>query len=287
MFFEYITDEKEINSKAEEIFSKSNTLRSVRFDDITLEHSISVQSVTSWQDSSFEDSFRDKLSNYDGYLGNDADKTTKNILQKENSNDSVFGKLSSFKSSTENLINSPKGEKRCVKAILGVISGIILGLLLFLVYKYSFGYSFEEAGILTAFLTVLICIGLALSSFIRCIIALVVPNFFSGVGRAVLLSAIFGLILNHPIANISYNARETGSSMACVVEMAVNQTRELQREMAIPLADLTNYVKKQKEEMQAVSNQLDSKFDTVKKILAQLGDEAATADEALESVRKV
>ncbi|XP_060593888.1 DC-STAMP domain-containing protein 2-like isoform X2 [Ruditapes philippinarum] len=279
--------EKETNSKAEEIFSKSNTLRTVRFDAVTLEHSISIpESISSWQDSSFEDSFRDKLSNYDDYVKDDTgQKPRKN---EENSDDSFhrFGKLSSFKSSTENLINSPKEEKRGIKALIGIISGIILGIFLFLVYRYSFGYTFKDAGILTTVLTVLICTGLAFSSFVRCIIALVVPNFFSGIGRAVLLSAIFALILNQPISNISHNARETGSSMSCIVELAVNQTRELQGEMAIPLENLTNYVRKRNEELQSVSNQLDSKFDIVKSILAQLGDGAASADEALEVVIK-
>jgi hypothetical protein len=57
--------------------------------------------------------------------------------------------------------------------------------------------------------------------------------------------------------------------------------------MAIPLENLTNYVRKRNEELQSVSNQLDSKFDIVKSILAKLGDGAASADEALEVVKKV
>ncbi|XP_045210098.2 DC-STAMP domain-containing protein 2-like [Mercenaria mercenaria] len=282
-------NEEEKEAKAEEIFSKSNTLRSVRFDDIKIEHSISIpESVASWQDSSFEESFRDQLANYDNYYGETTKGKNKKSAKKENSDRDYhrFGKLSSFKSSTENLIKSSKEEKRGVKAVIGVISGLVIGVLMFLVYHYSFGYTLAEAGILMAFLTVLFCIGMAFSSFIRCIIALVVPNFFTGVGRAILLSAIFALILKHPVSNISHNARETGSSMACVVELAANQTRVLQRQLAVPIEDLTQYIRKQQDDFKDITREMHSKFKLVDDTLKQLVEGATTADEALNVIRK-
>ncbi|XP_053408993.1 DC-STAMP domain-containing protein 2-like isoform X2 [Mercenaria mercenaria] len=279
-------EEKE--AKAEEIFSKSNTLRGVRFDDIKIEQSISIpESVASWQDSSFEESFKDQLANYDNYYGDTTKGKNKKIAKIENSGRGFhrFGKLSSFKSSTENLIKSSKEEKRGVKAVIGVISGLVIGVLMFLVYYYNFGYTLAEAGILMAFLTVLFCFGMALSSFIRCIIALVVPNFFTGVGRAILLTAIFALILKHPVSNISHNSRETGSSMACVVQLAANQTRVLQRQLAAPIENLTQYVTEQQEELEDITREMHSKLGPVKEILKQL-EGVTTADEALDVIRK-
>lgn len=196
-------------------------------------------------------------------------------------------KVSSLTSRARSLLNSQKEEKRRIKALIGVTSGILIGMFVFLVYRYSFGYTFSEAGILSIIFTVLICVGLALSSFVRCIIALVVPNFFTGVGRTVLLSAIFALILNHPISNISYNARNTVHTMACVVEIAVNQTLELQREMAINLHDLKNYVMKQNKELKDVVDKLDSKFDNINTILDQLEDGSMPIEEVSYGFQKV
>jgi hypothetical protein len=198
-----------------------------------------------------------------------------------------FGKLNAFKCRVDSLINSSKEDERFLKAIFGIISGIIIGILIFLVYRYSFGYTFTEAVILTGILTALICTGLALSSFIRCITALVVPNLFTGIGRTVLLSAIFALILEFPISNISHNAKAAGGSMACVLGIAINQTKALQLEMSIPSDDLRNYVRKQNEERKALVDKLESAFGILTQTLDLLDDGSATTESVKCSLQKV
>lgn len=158
---------------------------------------------------------------------------------------------------------------------------------MFIIYHFSFGYTVPEAGILCAVLTVLFCTGMAFSSFFRCIIALVVPNFFTGIGRTIMLSAIFALMLNYPVSNISQNARETGTSMACIVELAANQTRVLQRELAIPIRDMSEYVQDQQKELKATTEEMHAAFARVKSVLDKFDKGAATADEALDFVKEV
>lgn len=173
------------------------------------------------------------------------------------------------------------------KAIIGIVAGLFIGLLMFIIYQFSFGYTVQEAGILCGVLTVLFCTGMAFSSFIRCIIALVIPNFFTGIGRAILLSAIFALILNYPISNITHNARETGTSMACIVELAVNQSRVLQRELAVPIRDISEYVQDQQKELKATTREMHAAFAKVKSVLDQFDKGAGTAEEALDLIHKV
>ncbi|XP_045210097.2 DC-STAMP domain-containing protein 2-like [Mercenaria mercenaria] len=260
--------EEEKVYKAEDSSSKSN--KNVRFDEIKLEHSVSIpETMASMQVPSFRGYSGDQLAKYDDCCNGTTEG--KDTISVNGGSEHRFRKLSLLQSSTENLIKSSKEEKRGIKAIFGVISGLLIGLLMFLVYHYNFGYTLKEAGILMIVLTVLLCIGMALSTFIRCIIALVVPNFFTGIGRAILLSAIFALILKHPVSNISHNARETGSSIACVVELAANETRVLQRQF-----------EKQHGGLKDLMDELHSKFTLVTDILNQ----TTMSDEALHVSRK-
>ncbi|WAQ97444.1 DCST1-like protein [Mya arenaria] len=104
--------------------------------------------------------------------------------------------------------------------------------------------------------------------------------FHSGKGRALFLSIIFGVLLTGPIANIVHNAKETGSSMGCTVELITDQARVLQRQLAEPVKDMASYIAKQKQELEAFITNTNEAFVIAKTKL----DEIDTAIAAAKSI---
>ena len=226
----------------------------MRFSDVKLEHSISLQD--SWQDSSFGDSCQTKI----GVYGKIDESNSKNVytnikgVTENNTNEKYtkskaiddgehhrLGPLRSFMASTENLINSSKEEQKVTKGVIGVVIGLLFGVVLMLLAVYSFDYSFEAAAGVVVIFTIVICLGFAFSSHCRCIITLFFPSLFTDKGRALFLSVLLSLMITYPVANIVSNVKITGGSMACIAEIAANQSRLLQEQLRAPIVDLSGY----------------------------------------------
>ena len=158
------------------------------------------------------------------------------------------------------IFQSAEDENKMLKSVFGAIAGLVIGTLLFIVLVYSFDYTELQAGIIVAISTLIMCLGLAFSTLCRCIMALIFPNFFTGKGRTVFLSIIFGVLLSSPVANITYNAKETGKSFSCMTELARNQTLALQRQLAQPIEELIAYVEDQNSELKRLSHDINGAF---------------------------
>ncbi|KAH3694013.1 hypothetical protein DPMN_081452 [Dreissena polymorpha] len=159
-------------------------------------------------------------------------------------------KKGAFKDGTDILISSGRDGNPIIRAMFGIISGLLTGAIFVVILRFTFDYTYFQAGIITVVYTVIVCIGLALSSICRCIMAVLVPNFFTGKGRVIILSIIFGVMLSGPIANISHNFKESGNSLACSIDLINTQLQVLQRKLEEPVKDMALYVNKQKEECQ-------------------------------------
>ena len=261
---------------------QSTTKKSVHFENNQLQHSVSVpESVLSWQDSSFEQSLDDRVM----AKTSDGNKNGFEIAEKEL--DGKYHKLRAIKSTTERIFNSAKNEQKVSKALFGALAGFVIGGLLYLVLVFSYGYSYLVAGIIDAVATVFFILCLAFCPLCRCVMALVFPNFFTGKGRAVFLSIIFGVMLSHPIANISLNIQEASKSMACVTELAANQTRALQKQFAQPVSEVTTYVENEKDNLKVIYSSMKLSFSGIETALEELDKQVDTAKKAVLSVKEV
>lgn len=230
------------------ILEPSDNLPKVRFSQVVLEHSTSIPE-DSWHDSSLEDSFRTQLACNDKHAVDAVSKDSKpNKKEKHLENKSTkvdeskyhpLEKFRHLKASTEKLFHSSRDEEKKTKAILGAVGGLLIGIVLFLLAVFSFDYTYVEAGVSVSIITILIMLGLALSVHCRCIMVLIFPSFLTGRGRTLMLSVLFSLMLTHPFSNIVYNTKETGNSMACIVELAANQSRQLQQQLIVPYQEMS------------------------------------------------
>ncbi|KAL3831372.1 hypothetical protein ACJMK2_023125, partial [Sinanodonta woodiana] len=185
------------------------------------------------------------------------------------------------------LFLTEKDQNRTLKGIFGVITGVFLGGLIFLVLRYSFGYSDLEAGIIVAIVTVLISVGLALSMLFRCVVALVIPNLFTGTGRAVILSIIFGFMLSHTVRNIKVNMEEVATkSMSCISDLALNEARYLQGQLEKPLNQAKEYIIKQKNVLNQLHDEMVNVTLEVRKGLAIMAKDIKNIIDTVDSVQK-
>ncbi|KAL3831279.1 hypothetical protein ACJMK2_023052 [Sinanodonta woodiana] len=202
----------------------------------------------------------------------------------------LFDKLSLSKEiltqTGRKLFLTEKDQNRTLKGTFGAITGVFLGGLIFLVLRYSFGYSDLEAGIIVAIVTVLISVGLALSMLFRCVVALVIPNLFTGTGRAVILSIIFGFMLSHTVRNIKVNMEEVATSMSCISGLALNEARDLQGQLKKPLNQATEYIIKQKNVFNQLQNEMVNATLEVRKGLVIMAKEIKTITDTVDSTQK-
>ena len=238
--------------------NKSSTLQRVRFSSVQLEHSVSVpESTASWQESSFEHS--DTGETHTG----DKKNETVGAAGSETNGKIWDGKYHKFdRANVLRIFKSGDDENKLLKAVFGAVAGLIIGGILFVVLVFSFDYTELEAGIIVAISTIIMSLCLAFSTLCRCIMALVFPNFFTGKGRTVFLSIIFGVLLTNPVANITHNAKETGNSFSCMTELARNQTLALQRQLAQPVEELYKYVEEQNRRLKILSEGISGAFST-------------------------
>ena len=230
----------------------------MRFSSEKLEHSISVpESTSSWQESSFDHSDTEGENEE-----NQKNKATE-VAEVEMNGGSSDGKYHKFgRSKVLEILKMGDDENKLLKAVFGAVAGVVIGGLLFVVLVFSFDYTELEAGIIVALSTVIMSLCLAFFTLCRCIMALVFPNFFTGKGRTVFLSIIFGVLLTNPVANITHNAKETGNSFSCMTELARNQTLALQRQLSQPVEELYDYIEEQNRRLKVLSEGISGAFST-------------------------
>ncbi|XP_052257172.1 E3 ubiquitin-protein ligase DCST1-like isoform X1 [Dreissena polymorpha] len=199
---------------------------------------------------------------------------------RKNGNLDLYNRL---KEETHMLFHTGRDENPKIKAAFGILSGLLTGLIFLVILRFTFDYTYLQAGIITVVYTVIVCIGLALSSLCRCIMAILVPNFFTGKGRAILLSIIFGVMLSGPIANISHNFKESGNSLACSVDLIKDQLLVLQRKLDKPVKDIILNVNKKKEALEKTVFAAHRSITEAQSTLKEISQTLATAGPTLEA----
>ncbi|XP_064603245.1 DC-STAMP domain-containing protein 2-like [Liolophura sinensis] len=137
---------------------------------------------------------------------------------------------------------------------IGILGGILGGGFLFMLLVLSYDYSPFVAGIISAVVTLAMCVAMAFSHRARCTCLLVLPSLATGRGRAAIFSLITALLLQGPVLNLNFNVNEMAASLSCGTELAYNQSRELQELLRKPIEALNNQIMENVEEFRAVGS---------------------------------
>ncbi|XP_050414160.2 E3 ubiquitin-protein ligase DCST1 [Patella vulgata] len=191
----------------------------------------------------------------------------KDNLKRRSDTKLVKDKLHPLERFRKKITPQDKIKRRRLNVALGFGTGLLLGTVLFFALFYSFHYTLLVSGIITGVSTFLLCVGLAFSSRCRCIILLVLPSLATGKGRAAFLSLITGFLLMGPVMNITRNANEVAASMACITELAYNQSQVLQDALKKPLEEVEEQVKEGVEVVKAYASEITRELDKARNAL--------------------
>ncbi|KYN04262.1 DC-STAMP domain-containing protein 2 [Cyphomyrmex costatus] len=106
-------------------------------------------------------------------------------------------------------------ENYILKSIFGFLFGIFLTYMFFVFFVIQLSFTLSSATMLCSILGMILTLGLAFSHRIRCIVFLLLPQFFSKRGRQALMAYAFILTLTGPAKNILHNISVLSESLAC------------------------------------------------------------------------
>ncbi|CAB3257663.1 unnamed protein product [Arctia plantaginis] len=114
-----------------------------------------------------------------------------------------------------------------LKSLMGFVGGIILTYICFMFFVFQLSISLIHSTIMSSIIGVLLTLGLAFSYRIRCLVFLLIPQFFSRVGRYTLTCYALVLILTGPATNTLKNSEVLSESMACSQEQIKTSVHHL------------------------------------------------------------
>ncbi|KAK3103869.1 hypothetical protein FSP39_022521 [Pinctada imbricata] len=150
------------------------------------------------------------------------------------------------------LLKSEENQFRLLKTIWRIALALFATGILYMLLYLSFGFNALDAGYLVIGTFIFLLIGLVFSKLIRCIVLLMVPNLFTGRGRALFLSIITGILLAGPAINIANNTDELSTSLGCTADLIYNQTQALRKQLEEPLYELARKLKSYMYELRLV-----------------------------------
>lgn len=124
-----------------------------------------------------------------------------------------------------NLFCSRKREHRIAKVIFGFLYGLLLGLGFYELILVDLSFTENAAFLVGAVISLMLALGIAFSSQIRCIALLSIPSFCGKSGRGVLKALVLAYIISGPINNLSNNGKEVVRVFACTASLTYNLTK--------------------------------------------------------------
>ncbi|XP_067663683.1 DC-STAMP domain-containing protein 2-like [Haliotis asinina] len=201
--------------------------------------------------------------------------------KKQPAGSNTLGKLG------KRLFKSRSDENKGIKAALGVLVGILLGGGLFVALRFSFHYSFTVAGGIAGGTTLVMCVLLAVSVRARCVTALMSVSIFTGKGRAAFLSIIGGLLLMGPVTNIVNNTNEVADTMACITELAYNQSQVLQQRLEEPLKQVQDTLLNTASQITGITDDISAAFGGLKQAFSTVSGGLDQASNAFREATRV
>ncbi|XP_022088476.1 DC-STAMP domain-containing protein 1-like [Acanthaster planci] len=148
-----------------------------------------------------------------------------------------------------------------VKTVLGFAFGGLLGAALyFFVINRITALPPDGREAFGAVITLVLAAGFALSLQLRCIMILVLPNFFGRHGRSLLASFAFVLLLSGPVNNIVRNSKESARAISCTSSLTFNHSRELFLLLHKPFTDAFQNVRGRSEEIEREAKNVQQEF---------------------------
>ncbi|KAK5647195.1 hypothetical protein RI129_002087 [Pyrocoelia pectoralis] len=134
-------------------------------------------------------------------------------------------------------------ENFTVKSIIGFISGFFLTYIFFMFFVLQLNFKLSTATFMSSIFGSILTIGLAFSYKVRCIVFLLLPQFFSKRGRQALIAYAFILAITGPAKNTLHNMGILSESLACGQEQLKSAVRQIVEAVKKPFYAVRDAIK--------------------------------------------
>lgn len=145
------------------------------------------------------------------------------------------------------LWTTPKYRRKLFKLLcnsfLGFLAGIFLTYVLFMFFIFQLQMTITKATWIGSLLGIILTLGLSFSSQVRCIVLLILPQFFSKKGRVAIVGYAFVMVFNGPAANTVENTKVLTSSLSCGQDQLSDAMKGVIEIMKQPFVAIKNALK--------------------------------------------
>ncbi|KAL2719595.1 DC-STAMP domain-containing protein 2-like [Vespula squamosa] len=161
-------------------------------------------------------------------------------------------------------------ENYILKSIFGFIGGVILTYIFFMFFVIQLNFSLTSATLLCSIIGVILTLGLSFSYGVRCVVFLLLPQFFSKRGRQALIAYAFILTLTGPGKNMLRNINVLTESLVCgqeILKAAVKSVLDLIKE---PFYALKEAIMKVTKAVRIIVSKIKQTFIAIKRIVLSI-----------------
>ncbi|KAF5297552.1 hypothetical protein FQR65_LT09983 [Abscondita terminalis] len=158
-------------------------------------------------------------------------------------------------------------ENFTLKSIGGFIGGFLLTYIFFMFFVLQLNFKLSTATIMCSIFGSILTIGLAFSFKVRCVVLLLLPQFFSKRGRQALMAYAFILAITGPAKNTLHNMGILSESLACGQEQLKSAVRQILDAIKKPLYAIRDAIKTVVKTVKVVVKKIKEIMLTIKRII--------------------
>ncbi|XP_043264952.1 DC-STAMP domain-containing protein 2-like [Colletes gigas] len=161
-------------------------------------------------------------------------------------------------------------ENYIAKSFAGFIGGIILTYIFFAFFVLQLNFKLSSATFLCTVIGVTLTLGLAFSYRVRCVVFLLLPQFFSKRGRQALMAYAFILALTGPVKNTLHNTSVLSESLACAQEQLKEAVKTIVDLAKQPYYALRDVISKVIKSVKAIVKRIKQTLIAIKRIVLSI-----------------
>ncbi|XP_015180557.1 PREDICTED: uncharacterized protein LOC107068552 [Polistes dominula] len=161
-------------------------------------------------------------------------------------------------------------ENYILKSIFGFFGGIFLTYLFFLFFVVQLNFSLTSATLLCSIIGVILTLGLSFFSGVRCVVFLLLPQFFSKRGRQALIAYAFILTLTGPGKNVLRNVSVLTESLVCGQEQLKEAVKSVLDILKEPFYALKEAIMKVVKAVRIIVSRIKKTFIAIKRLVLSI-----------------
>ncbi|XP_076241492.1 DC-STAMP domain-containing protein 2-like [Calliopsis andreniformis] len=161
-------------------------------------------------------------------------------------------------------------ENYVAKSFFGFFGGILLTYIFFVFFVLQLKFKLSSATFLCTIIGIILTLGLAFSLRVRCVVLLLLPQFFSKRGRQALVAYAFILALTGPVKNILHNTSVLSESLTCTQEQLKEAVKTVVDLAKQPFYALRDAISKVIKSVKAVVKRIKQTLIAIKRIVLSI-----------------